>query len=205
VYTGGYDGSVVVHGDALQTVASVRAHSGPIKCLATMENESGLMIATRSLDQTLVTHHYDSSTKTLEKHANFVGGHTSSIGCVDMLESQHRMVSGDWDGGLALWDLSSSNEGSERTEEPVKKRKTSSKSKNTVLDVRPLTKFQAHSSQISGASWTSHYSQLGSHTQSVECGTARKSLDVEWVTRHFMHGCFQSFRARCQWTSRLHY
>ena len=154
VYTGGYDGSVVVHDGELQTIASVRAHSGPIKCLSTMDDAAGgLMIATGSLDQTLVTHRYDMTTKTLEKHANFVGGHTSSIGCVDMLESQQRMVSGDWDGGLALWNLSSA-EGNNELEEPVKKRKISNKSKNTVLNTQPLTKFQAHSSQISGVSWS---------------------------------------------------
>lgn len=149
VYTGAYDGSVVVHDGALQTIASVQAHSGPIKCLATtMQEDGGVMIATGSLDQTLVTHYYDASTRNLEKHANFVGGHTSSIGCVDILQQQ--MVSGDWDGGLALWNLSRDNES---TNEPVKKRRTSSKSKHAVLNIQPITKFQAHSSQISGVAW----------------------------------------------------
>ena len=64
VYTGGYDGSVVIHDDALKTIASAQAHSGPIKCLATSRRENGdTMIATGSMDQTLVTHSYDASSK----------------------------------------------------------------------------------------------------------------------------------------------
>jgi ribosome biogenesis protein YTM1 len=65
------------------------------------------------------------------------------------------VVSGDWNGGLALWNLSSSSSDS-TMEEPVKKRKTSSKkhsSAATVRNISPSTKLQAHSSQISGVSW----------------------------------------------------
>lgn len=160
VCTGGYEGSVVVHRpseDALETITSFRAHSGPIKCLATMEDDAGgLTIATGSLDHTLVTHRYDKASKSLAKHANFVGGHMSSIGCVDMLSSQRRMVSGDWDGGLSLWNLSSSvGESNDSSEEPLKKRKTGSKSKaaDAVLNIQPMCTFKAHASQISGVSW----------------------------------------------------
>lgn len=159
IYTGGYDGSIVFHDEKLQTIASVRAHSGPIKCLSTMTSNGLTMIATGSLDQTLVTHCYDISSNILEKRVNFVGGHTSSIGSVDMLESQQQMVSGDWDGGLALWNLSSAQDSNEAMEEPVKKRKTSSTAKSTVQNIQPLTKFQAHSSQISGVSWSKHDSK----------------------------------------------
>jgi ribosome biogenesis protein YTM1 len=157
VCTGGYDGSVVVHKpsqDALETISSVSAHSGPIKCLATMEDVGGLTIATGSLDHTIVTHRFDKTSKSLAKHANFVGGHTSSIGCVDMISSQQRLVSGDWDGGLSLWDFSSSvGESDDPSEEAVKKRKTGSKSKKSVLNIRPMSTIPAHASQISGVSW----------------------------------------------------
>jgi ribosome biogenesis protein YTM1 len=99
VYTGGYDGSVAVHtSDSLQTVASVQAHSGPIKCLATMtnstDNDESILIASGSMDQTLVTHSYDASSKSLQKQANFVGGHSSSICSVDMLSSTTRTTDG---------------------------------------------------------------------------------------------------------------
>jgi ribosome biogenesis protein YTM1 len=158
VYTGGYDGSIVIHDDALKTIASAQAHTGPIKCLATSRRENdNTVIATGSMDQTLVTHSYDASSKVLEKQANFVDGHTSSIASVDFFQND-KMVSGDWDGGLALWNFVDTTESEEHA---VKKRKTSSKSKRaSVVSMQPLVKFQAHSSQISGVSWNNDSKSL---------------------------------------------
>ena len=69
------------------------------------------------------------------------------------------MVSGDWDGGLALWNLVTNT--TESAEKVVKKRKTSSKSKEaSVVNIQPLVKFSAHSSQISGVSWNNDSKSL---------------------------------------------
>ena len=186
VTTGGYEGSIVVHKpseNALETITSVRAHSGPIKCLATMEDDAtGLTIATGSLDHTLVTHQYDKVSKSLAKHANFVGGHTSSIGCVDMLSSHRKMVSGDWDGGLSLWNLSSSvSENIASSEETLKKRKTGSKTKaaDTILNIQPMWSFQAHASQISGVSWGNSPHSSGKTLVTGSWDHSLKVWDVE--------------------------
>ena len=185
VCTGGYDGSVVLHeptDQSLDTIASMRAHTGPIKCLATMEDSDSdnLMIATGSLDQSLVTHRYDQKRKKLVKHANFVGGHTASIGSVDILASRQTLVSGDWDGGLCLWDLSN-DEDSLVSEELVKKRKTgaTSKSIETVLNIQPMSTFQAHASQISGVSWGNSPQATGKTLITGSWDHSLKVWDVE--------------------------
>jgi ribosome biogenesis protein YTM1 len=155
--SGGYDGSLVVHNhnEDLAVLASVSAHTGPIKCIAAMNIDTDALIATGSLDQTLVTHRLDRKTREFHPFAEFVG-HTASVNSVDILVPSQKMASGDWNGGLCLWDLSAT-ESDVAAEEPAKKAKTGLTGATTVTDssliLKPLVSFQAHSSNISGISW----------------------------------------------------
>jgi ribosome biogenesis protein YTM1 len=150
VFTAGYDGCLSVHkttAKGLDTIGTTSAHVGPIKCLAAAASGDTVIIATGSLDQSLVTHIYRAGS--LEMQAKCQDGHTSSIGCVDISAKQSKLVSGDWDGGLAIWDLSAG------AEEPTsKKRKSSGKeAKTTTVIIKPVASFAAHGSQISGVAW----------------------------------------------------
>jgi ribosome biogenesis protein YTM1 len=143
----------------LQTVASIKAHDGPIKCLASCAIDDGLLIATGSLDQTLVTHRYNGG-KSMVGHAHFREGHTAAIGCVAFDAETHMLVSGDWDGGMCIWNTQATVAGNDAfapatDEAPARNRKSvTGKSQPTLAVIQPLAVFgSAHSSQISSAAW----------------------------------------------------
>lgn len=150
-----------------KAVRSVGAHTGQIHCLTSIAfgNDDSLLVATGSMDQTLVTHLYDTSTSSkssgLDLHAVYSGGHGNSITSVAMCNEADKgvvMASGDWDGGLVIWNVptSSTNEtNAEETEESSSKRqKGSSKKKQahpkSIREAKPKTSTKAHSSNISG-------------------------------------------------------
>ena len=157
VATGGYDGSIRLYtlaGDILETVATTQAHSGPIKCMAVSAQESGFLIASGSLDQSLVVHAFNEETNSLDLCATFTDGHTSSIGCVGI--SSQQMVSGDWDGGLSIWSLDASAAVEEQIQIPSAKKAKSSNGTtlpHTTKTVKPRCTFAGHGSQISGIAW----------------------------------------------------
>jgi len=190
LFTGGADGVVRSFSPSsssskgrLQPTCNVSAHTGPIHCLTsivpnTNSNATTALVATGSIDQTLVTHIYrrstdstssaDASSTSLELHAVYSGGHTNSIGSVALLNNTNNgttlLASGDWDGGLAIWSVpptekedgvDSSNTDA-LVENHKKKRKGGGGTSNTthtnptVHEVKPITSIKAHSSNISG-------------------------------------------------------
>ncbi len=179
--TGGADGSIrlfeaaSMKGDSdnglLSPLGTVNAHSGPIHCLSTIENHNQLLIASGSMDQTLLTHVTNEEKNKLALHAVYSGGHFSSISSVTFSSNLDtiRMASGDWNGGFCLWDVPTSsdendnnnNDGMEKNSNASKKKKrhkgdttTSSTSTLTsVKEVQPIVSFKAHSSNISGIVW----------------------------------------------------
>mmetsp|Transcript_26513 Transcript_26513/g.56970 ORF Transcript_26513/g.56970 Transcript_26513/m.56970 type:complete len:515 (-) Transcript_26513:246-1790(-) len=179
LFTGGGDGVVRsfvpkgAGGNLLQQTCSVPAHTGPIKCLSSTFFNDASLVATGSMDQTLVTHVYNQKDDkpTLDLHAVYSGGHTNSISSVALLNNNNQggnkaiMASGDWDGGLAIWSVPSlsggaNDDSAENTSS--KKRKgskggTTDKSKdnnvNNIQEVKPLQSIKAHSSNISGLAW----------------------------------------------------
>lgn len=179
VVTGGYDGSIRLHsvgGDILETEATAKAHGAPIKCMSVAENDTGLMIASGSLDQSLVVHTYDPDTNSFKPFATFTEGHTNAIGCVDL--SSQRMVSGDWDGGISIWDIHVSAVVEEEGQ-TVKKQKSSKGISNcsATKTVKPLVTFVGHGSQISGVAWvpnTDNNFVTGSWDHSVKVWDAEK-------------------------------
>uniref|UniRef100_A0A7S3Q0R3 Ribosome biogenesis protein WDR12 homolog n=1 Tax=Chaetoceros debilis TaxID=122233 RepID=A0A7S3Q0R3_9STRA len=165
LWTGNCDGSIRLFspanekGSLIQTDV-VKAHSGPIKCLSSStshDNVDSTIVATGSMDQTLLTHSYETGGK-LVLHTVYTGGHTSSINSVRLLcdKSGVTMASGDWDGGLCIWKVPSDTNESAKPRE--KRRKGSSDANDAVREASPFYCFKAHSNNISGISWSSESS-----------------------------------------------
>ncbi|KAL7550256.1 hypothetical protein ACHAWF_013487 [Thalassiosira exigua] len=166
VFAGGADGVVRCFSpqtDGLRAGSSISAHSGKIQCLSVGETDGGTVVATGSMDQTLVSHIYDENGDnegTLKLHAAYSGGHANSIGSVALRRSGDKtlMASGDWDGGLAVWTVPSATISDENgaAEQAPKKRRGGGAgvaSKPVAREVRPSKSVKAHASNISGLAW----------------------------------------------------
>ena len=171
LFTGCADGVVrsfaCKNGD-VGTDCSVSAHTGQIKCLTTARlgqaDASPIAVATGSMDQTLVTHLYNSDSKlnksSLDLHAVYSGGHSNSISSVAICTTGNNavMASGDWDGGLVIWNvpttINSITDQDMNLESTSKRQKGSDKkqtqTKSNIREVKPQTSAKAHSSNISG-------------------------------------------------------
>lgn len=159
-FTCGNDGNI-------QPGNTVAAHTGQIHCLSTAKfgemDSSSIVVATGSMDQTLVTHLYTSDSKSsisgLDLHAVYSGGHTNSINSLAMCntDSVILMASGDWNGGLVLWNVPTNLGDTEENVQDAstnKRQKGSSKqniqNKTNIREVKPKASTKAHSSNISG-------------------------------------------------------
>jgi len=174
--TGGADGvvrSFAASRKDFHSVASAKAHTGPVKCISSLSCEGGkagnAVVASGSMDQTLMTHVLDEKTEELRPHAFYGGGHFSSLSSVELLRRSDGgviMASGDWDGGLCVWDVPSTNEinnpAHDDDDKAAEKKKKKKRTKNgassvtdaTLAEVRPLSSFRAHASTISGIAYS---------------------------------------------------
>lgn len=165
--TGNCDGSIRLfqssENDAFGQVSFVKAHSGPIKCISSCplpHQLDSVVVASGSMDQTLLTHVYEEGGSPLALHAVYSGGHSSSINSVSLLNSKDgiSMASGDWDGGLCVWNVPTSQDDTDAvpTHKGKKRKGSSSKphSKREIKEVSPTYYFKAHSNNISGISWS---------------------------------------------------
>jgi len=178
--SGGADGSIRAYAtsaeEGLSEAASVGAHSGPVKCVSGLfgGGRAGI-VASGSLDHTLLTHVLDcgGSGKKLALHASYEGGHFSSVCSAVLARGEGGdgggavLASGDWDGGVCVWDVPSETGGAssgdvndaEAVAKPSKKKKKSSKSGAFPSDfggarvVRPKVSFRAHASNVSGIAY----------------------------------------------------
>jgi ribosome biogenesis protein YTM1 len=180
LFSGGADGVIRTfeqhakeQGGELKSTCSISAHTGPIKCMSSLASSDNDLtyIATGSMDQTLVTHAYNSKTNELNLHAVYSGGHTNSISSVALAgcdDGKQIMASGDWDGGLAIWNVPGSNSTDDDngggdtagSKSSSKKRKgnnsnstSTSNEGGTIQEVQPIQSVRAHSSNISGLAW----------------------------------------------------
>ena len=160
LFTGNCDGSIRVftNTSGFSQADMVKPHSGPIKCISSCqapEQPASLVIASGSMDQTLLTHTYREGGN-LALHSVYSGGHSSSINSVHLLNDNGNitMASGDWDGGLCIWKVPSVDIGDESTEPKGKKRKGSTKKETQVHETSPISYFKAHANDISGISWS---------------------------------------------------
>ena len=148
----------------LNPIAETRsAHEGPVKCLSAMIDpyDQNLMIATGSMDHTLVIHSLDSKSRTLQKQVHCQQAHTSAICSLDFFSASRMLASGDWDGTLAVWNLNAATVLTVEGEQARKKAKTGIKAQTSggsstgaLKLLTPTTVLpKAHSQQISGISW----------------------------------------------------
>ena len=203
LFTGGCDGIVRTFSQmdteekgGLKPAGSIAAHTGPIKCLSSIlldqtgsgsiqnKNRSSysgnlkMLVATGSMDQTVVTHaynHHKGGKRSLSLHAVYSGGHSNSINSVSIfaasssssLSSSQKviMASADWDGGLAIWQVPTNdhdNDHDNADKTPQKRHKLNgagakpSLNELVVNEVKPLKSIRAHNSNISGIAWGCH-------------------------------------------------
>jgi ribosome biogenesis protein YTM1 len=157
--TGNCDGSIRIfsNDDGFRQTDVLKSHAGPIKCISSCSlprQSDSLIVASGSMDQTLLTHVYGKGGK-LALHAVYSGGHSSSINSVGLLSNNDKvtMASGDWDGGLCIWNVPTTADVEENLGPKSKKRKGSSKNKIEVHEISPSTYFKAHTNNISGICW----------------------------------------------------
>jgi len=195
--TATYDGSIQVYRPstdgsdksvALQKVATkAEVHSGPIKCLdAASDKDSLVWIASGSMDHSLALHSLDPTTDVLNKYATCVGGHASAIGSVDIWSNDKLLASGDWDGGVCIWDFSKAPEEPMEEEHSKKKTKTASASvskKAGLKTLAPMYSIQAHSSKVSGVSFGNFEKKSKSAQRQLITGSWDHSLKVWDISR----------------------
>ena len=189
----------------LKNGCSISAHTGPIKCMSSSSFHQGggsnnTYIATGSMDQTLVTHVYDSKRDVLNLHAVYSGGHGNSISSVVLAASgggdgKQIMASGDWDGGLAIWNVPTGNDndvsgaaagggGNSKSSKKRKDNNSNSTSANNegggtaIQEVQPIHSVRAHSSNISGLAWGYNSGD----------GSSSSSLPTTLLTGSWDHG-----------------
>jgi ribosome biogenesis protein YTM1 len=161
--TGGADGTIHAYDtrnpSAVTEMASIGAHSAQTKCISSIGNvaDDDFLVATGSMDQTLVTHrfHVEENDASLKLHAVYTGGHSSSVSSV-CLSSQSggrtTMISADWDGGLCIWKVPQADT-RETNMVDTKKRRTGVKSSSaapSAIEVAPSASWKAHASNVSG-------------------------------------------------------
>jgi len=159
LFTGGADGvirSFTSRKGELKSSASISAHTAPIKCLSSIQqSDSTKLIATGSMDQTLITHVYDHDS--IKLHAVYSGGHTNTISCVALNSDDNvLMASGDWDGGLTLWKTPSGSSDSKNVRVSKKSKGNAGSATDASTnpqEVKPLQAIKAHSSNISGVAF----------------------------------------------------
>ena len=99
------------------------------------EDGGALLVATGSMDQTLVTHVLrpvrrkegeeeegdggKGGETSMGLHAVYSGGHANSVGSVALSGDGATMASGDWDGGLSLWSVPRGGRGADAAADDV--------------------------------------------------------------------------------------
>eukprot|EP00590_Aulacoseira_subarctica_P006168 CAMPEP_0172420560 /NCGR_PEP_ID=MMETSP1064-20121228/6921_1 /TAXON_ID=202472 /ORGANISM="Aulacoseira subarctica , Strain CCAP 1002/5" /LENGTH=455 /DNA_ID=CAMNT_0013160581 /DNA_START=3 /DNA_END=1367 /DNA_ORIENTATION=- len=180
VFCGCYDGSLrALSSNSCATITSLdRAHLGAIKCIdsnvwsATADQE-GILVATGSMDQTLLTHILsvpNSGSDVVEKpvlklHCTYTNGHSNSIESLALTRSsadEYLLTSGDWDGNICLWKVptgaggateSQNNSSSSKKRQKVVSNTSASGSESNGATTACVAKWKCHAGSISGIAW----------------------------------------------------
>lgn len=169
---------------------------GPITCMSTADDEIKVWVATGSMDHSLQIHQIDSQSVLQMNHfASCTGGHSATIGCVDLFvhpqSNQKLLASGDWDGAICVWDLTRPLLPEEDEEPTVKKSKiastattittgkatTNHKPQQRHPTLTPKISLRAHSSKVSGVSW-GNYEKY--HSDSDHPSSMRLLITGSW-------------------------
>jgi ribosome biogenesis protein YTM1 len=123
----------------------------------TSTNNNPLLVASGSMDHTLLIHSFDPKSKQLTKQIQCQHeGYSSAVGSVDFFPATKVLASGDWDGNLALFHLADAVNSEEAATKKVKTsdKQAKSSSKDAAQNLMPRVFIpQAHYAQISGLSW----------------------------------------------------
>lgn len=184
---GCYDGSLHVYetenGDLLKIVSRETVHEGPIKASAAFSDDSGLWIATGSMDQSLMIHYFDVSEKVAREVARCTGLN-SAIGCLDWLPTTKILASGDWEGGVSLYKV---GDGTKTSTQSSKKTKTTtakvSNDESPSEFLTPYVSIRAHASNISGISWGNFEKRHQGPIEQLITGSWDHSLKVWNIER----------------------
>jgi ribosome biogenesis protein YTM1 len=136
-------------------------------------------MASGSMDHSLQVHRLKQGG--LQAFGTCEGGHASAIASVDLFlkGSSKLLASGDWEGGVCLWDLSAHPDDAVGEEEQATKRtKTSSAPSSRSVSVKalsltPTVSLQAHNSPVSGLSW-------GNCEKRLEAGRPDRLITGSW-------------------------
>lgn len=163
---GCYDGQIqVLNKSDLSLLSSFQAHDDPIRDICSFSSSNGdSFLATASKDQSIKIFR-DASTNNGEfTHTATLNGHISSVECLDFWESRSMILSGDWNGNLIGWSVSSllsqnlsSDKTDESTEKKSKKKQKVSQTKSVeglVKDISSVFTIRAHSQAISGVKFS---------------------------------------------------
>jgi ribosome biogenesis protein len=190
VCTGLYDGSVHLfqpQDDVLTRLCEpVPLHKSPIKCMDAYycDKDATLWMASGSMDHTLLVSQWNQQ-HVLQGYTTCVEGHSAALSSVDFFGAHTLLASGDWDGGVAIWDYSNTTESESSQEEHVTK-----KSKNNDTQKQPLTTvknnkqitpkslIQAHTSNVSGVSWGNCEIRNGGSSQHLVTGSWDHSIKL---------------------------
>ena len=203
VFSGSYDGSISIDTHSGKQVATLKAHTGPVKGISvakTADNNNNLIVVSGSQDRILKTWkgEYNNAKKkvssTLIQYA-MGNGHTSEITDVAIGPSRDIVASTSWDHTVRMWKLPVSNDDGS-SEPSLKKRKGKNNRNNKNLDeqkemecLHVLKEHTGASVSLAWASQRSVYSggmdrrivswdvENGQLNNSMNCTHAVTSLD----------------------------
>ena len=154
------------------------AHEGAIKCVRSFSMHNSNWTASGSMDHSLALH----SWPTARCHARVQ--HKAAVSSVDDRIAQWNnplLASGDWEGGLILWDVNESD-GTNDDAASKKKRKTGDTAADAdqgpTYALSAKVSLQAHQTKISGVAWGNHAKTNGFGNSQLITGSWDHSLKV---------------------------
>eukprot|EP00977_Amphora_coffeiformis_P019833 scaffold7485_cov176-Amphora_coffeaeformis.AAC.20 len=160
-----YDGSLRLYeagkGGSLQSSTVIQnAHQGPIKCLRSFSMGNSVWTVSGSMDHSMAL--YSWPTGRCHDRAQ----HKVAVASVDerIADGSNAIIaSGDWEGGLFLWDVNESDEQADKASK--KKRKTGGESvdedEKLTYSLSAKVSIHAHQTKLSGIAWGNHAKKHG--------------------------------------------
>ena len=178
-----YDGSLRLYQvgkrGALQSNTVVQnAHEGPVKCIRSFNIAGSTFTASGSMDHTVALHSWQPTPKCQARIQ-----HKAAVASVDerIDDSKAVLASGDWEGGLFLWDIRPADE-TDGAASSSKKRKTGGTSedaeKGPDFSLSATVSLQAHQTKISGLAWGNHSKTNGFSNSHLITGSWDHSIKV---------------------------
>jgi ribosome biogenesis protein len=190
IFSGCYDGTVHVYRKRRRNVGpeekenvdisnlikvnSATVATGPIKAMAaTTTSKNQVLLATASMDHTLVLHTFDDETDVLNTSVECMASDTDTIHAISTLDFSSasdtslplKLASGDSNGTISIWNVDDPLD--EIIVREKKNQKSSTGKKATSKELHPIVCMEgAHSQLISGVSWGNHRLSKSSCTSS---------------------------------------